>query len=508
MRFETSQSMKLGQQMKLAPRMIQSMEILQLSLTELEERIDQELESNSALELDERTAEPASEAPTDHDPELRIDETGDEDFERLDAYERDNPEIAQNEYSAQRAERPREHTPTRERSTGEPDAKMEAMANAPARSASLVEQLLDQWRLADVDDRMAALGTLIIEKLDDDGSLSTPLDQIADTAPRSLKPIAPDELQRALTAVQLLLEPPGIAARNPTECLLLQLDALADEPGWDDHDDKAQLLRVARTLIEHHLDDLIQNRLPKVAERSGFDLDQIKSALQLMRRLSLAPGRRLVASRPEPIIPDAIVEYDDDHDRYFAYLNERHLPNLTINRQYALLSRDRSMDKRDRDFIRTNLSNAQWLIEAVEQRRKTLLRVINVVIEAQRDFFDFGPEAIRPLPMTQVAEQLGIHVATVSRAVAEKYLQTPRGILPLRRFFTGGLQTDSGEDLSYDAVKAALREIIDAEDKAKPFSDEALVKQLKDRGIDIARRTVAKYRGQLNIPSARLRKAF
>jgi len=292
MRFETSQSMRLGQHMKLAPRMIQSMEILQLSLTELEERIDQELESNSALELDEPTADAPTDAsaspngeasspegPTNPETELRIDETGGDDFERLDAYERDNPEVTQNEYSAQRMERPRNDPPARQRITGEPDAKMEAMANAPARGASLVEQLLDQWRLADVEERIGRLGTLIIEKLDDDGSLSTPLDQIADTAPRSLKPIEPDELDRTLVALQLLLDPPGIAARNPRECLLLQLDAIEDEPGWDDDDDKAQLLHIAHTLVEHYLDDLMQNRLPKISERSGFDLDQITTDL-------------------------------------------------------------------------------------------------------------------------------------------------------------------------------------------------------------------------------------
>ena len=164
--------------------------------------------------------------------------------------------------------------------------------------------------------------------------------------------------------------------------------------------------------------------------------------------------------------------------------------------------------KSDRDFIRKNLSNAQWLIDAIGQRRHTLLRVINVVVDAQREYFDFGPQNLKPLPMTQVAEQLGVHVATVSRAVADKYLETPRGIVALRGFFTGGLQTESGEDMSYDAVKAALREVIDAEDKAKPLSDESLVKELNSRGIEIARRTVAKYRGQLDIPSARMRKSY
>jgi RNA polymerase sigma-54 factor len=202
------------------------------------------------------------------------------------------------------------------------------------------------------------------------------------------------------------------------------------------------------------------------------------------------------------------VEYDDDADRYYAYLTDGRLPNLRLNREYARMSKDRSMAKSDRDFIKTNLSNAQWLMDAVEQRRQTLLRVINAVVSAQRDFFDLGPESLKPLPMTQVAEQLGIHVATVSRAVAGKHIQTPRGVFALRKFFTGGTQTESGEDVSWESVKAALREVVDGEDKSKPLSDEALAKALKDKGIEIARRTVAKYRGQLGIPSARMRKRY
>jgi RNA polymerase sigma-54 factor len=164
-----------------------------------------------------------------------------------------------------------------------------------------------------------------------------------------------------------------------------------------------------------------------------------------MRRLVVNPGGQLVEEASPVIVPDAIVEYDDDADRYYAYLTDGRLPNLRLNREYARMSKDRSMAKSDRDFIKTNLSNAQWLMDAVEQRRQTLLRVINAVVSAQRDFFDLGPESLKPLPMTQVAEQLGIHVATVSRAVAGKHIQTPRGVFALRKFFTGGTQTEGVE---------------------------------------------------------------
>lgn len=526
MRFETSQSMKLGQQMKLAPRMIQSMEILQMALPALEERIEQELESNIALEVVEpgmdgdgpdtldfdATERTADDQATNDDridrQELNLEENGgSDDFERLGAFEKDYGEALENEYSASpsSALREQEYEPTTysaARMAGERDAKMDAMANAAARGKSLGEYLLEQWMFADVSDELREPGKALIAAIDADGYLRTPLETVREQMPGSDadKPSL-ETLERALLALQMFLEPAGIGARDTQECLLLQIDAIEeDERGHD--------LADVRMLIAEHLDDLINNRLPKVAKDSGLTIERIKHAIEFMRRLVIHPGRQLASDPVETISVDAIVEYDDDADRYYAFLTDGRLPNLQLNREYAILSRDRNLPKQDRDFIKTNLSNAQWLIDAVRQRQQTLLRVINVVVEAQRDFFDLGPEALRPLPMTQVAEQLGMHVATVSRAVAGKHLQTPRGVFPLRKFFTGGTQTESGEDVSWDAIKAAMRDVVDHEDSKKPLSDEAIVKALKARGIEIARRTVAKYRAQLDIPPARMRKKF
>ncbi len=514
MRFEASQHMRLGQQMKLAPRMIQSMEILQMPMAELEERIEQELENNATLEVAEGEGDAAAVKEEQQEREreerqeerpLTVDEqSGASDFERLESYEQTVPEVTANEYGT--PDRTPAIEPVRRTvADGERDAKMDAMASAPARAASLTDQLLEQWSLAEVGDEVRPLGELIISFLDDDGFLRTPLETVADRAPAGSgrKPSVAD-LERALPVVQEALDPPGIAARDVRESLLLQLDAPAGAEAPGTPEDR----RIARLLIADHLDDLMHNRLPRIAERADMDFDSIRRGVEMMRKLSLAPGRRLVEEAQQPIIPDAIVEYDEEHDRYYAYLNESRLPNLRVNQQYAQMARDKQVTKRDREFIRTNLSNAQWLIDAVNQRRQTLLKVIGVVVEAQRDFFDYGPQALRPLPMTQVAEQLGIHVATVSRAVADKYLQTPRGVVALRRFFTGGLSTESGGEMSYDAVRAALEEVVAAEDKSRPLSDDALTAELRKRGIEIARRTVAKYRDQVGIPSARLRKTF
>lgn len=573
MRFETSQSMKMGQHLRMAPRMIQSMEILQMPLAELEERLEQELEANPTLELQEgdgsldqteqgeRTTDPQGDTPSDDQGELRVHDGGDrDDFARLDDFERDHPDAAENQFE-DRPDRGIEavgdldglsYRRVSDMGAGsDGPSKHEALEASPQRSASLVDQLRGQWSLADVRPRVRALGELLLQYLEDDGMLRTPLAEIADKAAidpalgaagwrlaqagvvLGLRPTA-SELEDALRAVQLFLEPAGVAARSAEEALLLQLDALqsGEERGdWPD-----QTIDAARTIVRDHLRDLMQNRLPKVAEKSGLTMEQLKEALTLLKRLSLTPGRRLVETRERPIVPDAIVGWDEGTGRYYAYLNDAHLPNLRINQEYALLSKDKLLAKRDREFIKTNLGNAQWLLDAVNQRRHTLLRVVNKVVEHQREFFDFGPQALRPLPMTQVAEELGIHVATVSRAVAEKYLATPRGVMPLRKFFSGGLTTTTkakpaqpalngvhapataagdepspppqGESLAWDAIKVALRELIDGEDKRSPLSDDALASALQAKGINIARRTVAKYRDQLQVAPARLRKEY
>jgi RNA polymerase sigma-54 factor len=535
MRFEYSQSLKLGQNLKMAPRMIQSMEILQMSLADLQERIEQELENNPTLELAENEGEAPTRAeldaaqPSNPGEPLKIGEDDKAEFSRLDEFEEEHPDAADNAIEDIRPrDRDLEYRPT---ATGgeEGDAKMDAMAALPARSAPLVDQLQDQWTLSDADESFKPLGELLISYIDEDGYLRTPLETIAERSTEMLLPPSheggtvsrgvptPAHLEHALKAVQLFLDPPGIAARNPRECLLLQLDALAADsaPGRDDI--PAELIERARRVVADHLDDLMKNRLPLIAEKTGLTLDQIKQTLMLLKKLSLAPGRRLVTDAPSTIIPDAIVEWDPDGDRYISYLNDSRLPNLRVNMEYALLSKDKSMERKDREFLKTNLGNAQWLIDAVHQRKHTLLRVLQSVVVHQREYFDVGPQALKPLPMTQVAEELGIHVATVSRAVAEKYIQTPRGAVPLRKLFSGGIPTagettdagDAGGDsMAWDAIKEALREVIDGEEKAKPLSDDALVLELKKRGIEIARRTVAKYRDQLGIPTARMRRTF
>ncbi len=237
-------------------------------------------------------------------------------------------------------------------------------------------------------------------------------------------------------------------------------------------------------------------------------MDRIHTALGLMRKLKISPGRDLVDVDVPPIIPDVIVDLDEETGEYVAALSDGLMPTLRISKRYQTMARDRTVDKDTRDFIGNNVRNAQWLIESINQRKNTLLRVVNVVLARQRDFLDHGPQHLKPLPMIEVADQLGIHVGTVSRAVSDKWLQTPRGLVSLRKCFSGGTETASGQNVSWEAIKAKLKEIVDAEDKSGPLSDAALADALKQSGIDIARRTVVKYRQQLDIPPARRRKVY
>lgn len=494
--------------MKLAPRMIQSMEILQMPMQALEERLEEELSSNPTLELREVSVDPRQlkeerkqERRDASEGERRLsvgesarDRGQADDFERLSNFSRENSDsFDTNTFESSEFRRAR-------RDDGEGDAKSDALANSPARSASIADQLAEQWSMVETMPQVIEIGHWLIGFIDDDGYLRVPMDELLKQAPEHFDKSL---IEPTILVLQENLEPVGIGARNLRECLLRQIDAReADETQI------APDLSLERRIVNEFLTEVETNQLPKIAKETGADIQEIKRAILNLRQFDPHPGRQLVIADQRNIVPDAIVEYDEELDRYVARLFDGRLPQVQINTSYADMARDGSVDKRTKEFINTSLRSARWLLDAVEQRRHTLLRVIHAVLEEQRDFFDIGPQALKPLPMTKVADQLGIHVATVSRAVSEKYLQTPRGIFPLRMFFSGGTSTNSGEAMSWSAVQSKLQEVINAEDKSKPLSDDELVDELKKLGIDIARRTVAKYRKEMNIPAKRQRKQF
>ena len=503
MQLTQSASMRMDQRQLLTPRMIQSMEILQLPLMALEERIEQELQANPVLEFNEGESE-ADTIVDARNTDERVDRIEDEralvvkedsgqaeDFERLAKLSDylENEEWSTNGSYRQAASY-----------DGERDKKMDAMANTAARGDNLAEHLLNQWAFVETTDDVRRAGEAIINHIDADGYFRTEFEAVQKA---SKIPLKTEDLAEALRLIHTL-EPAGIGARNLRECLLLQLDALReDEEAAEGHD-----FEVERALITDHLKDLEMNRYPQISKRLGRSIEEVQHAVKGLRRLHPFPGKLVGGNDPPPITPDAIIYYDEETDKYEIEMTNDPAPNLHISDMYRKWLKEKKGDKQTREFLANNVRNARWLIESIEQRKSTIMRVIRAVVDAQRDFFDRGPEHLKPLPMISVADQLGIHVATVSRAVSEKWIQTPRGVFPLRRFFSGGTTSAAGEEMSWDAVKEKLKAIIDDEDGHNPLNDDEIVDKLKAEGIELARRTVAKYRKILNIPTARQRRKF
>jgi RNA polymerase sigma-54 factor len=262
-------------------------------------------------------------------------------------------------------------------------------------------------------------------------------------------------------------------------------------------------------LIAEHMNELLENRLPDIAKKMNCSIDAINQAIERISKLDTSPGLQVGRDRNHPITPDVIVESSDNSGGYSVRLAGSDLPHLRVNDYYAKMAKDAGVSEKTREFLRNNLRSAQWIMDAIEQRKNTLLKVTKAVVKYQRDFFDNGQLHLRPLPMSKVAEDVGVHLATVSRAVAGKYVQCSWGILPLRKFFSGGMKDVNGKGHSWEAIRAKLQQIIDTEDKTRPLSDDRIRKKLAEAGIEnLARRTVAKYRKLLNIPAARFRKKY
>ena len=487
----------------LTPRMIQSMEILQLPLQKLEERIEQELQNNPVLELSEDEGEPqiindaADDRKTDHTEDERAlvvkdDGDGAADFDRLAKL---SEYLENEEFNTNNSFRVSSGS-----YDGERDKKLDAMNNTAARGITLQEHLLGQWAFVECSPEVRKAGEAIINYIDPEGYFRVEFELVIK---ESKQPLTVPQLTDALQLVQTL-EPAGIGARTLRECLLLQLNALEQDPERANGHD----FELEKSLITEHLHDLEMNRYPQISKKLGRPMEEIKAAVQRMSRLQPYPGKQIGGEDSPSVTPDAIIFYDEENDRYEIEMANDPAPNLFISGMYRKMLKNRTCDKKTKEFLANNVRNARWLIESIEQRKSTIMRVIRAVVDAQREFFDKGPEFLRPLPMIQVADQLGIHVATVSRAVSEKWIQTPRGVFPLRRFFSGGTTSAEGEDMSWDAVKEKLKGIIDNEDRKNPLNDDEIVAKLKEQGIDLARRTVAKYRKILYIATARQRREF
>ena len=498
MRLDTSQQLKLSQEMKLSPKMIQAMEILQLPALALEERINAELAANPVLEVADSTTPDDSlgQYQSDRgDNEFIISDnsTNSEDFARLD----DMTQEFGADFACESA--------SRYYTSYDDDApsKMDAIANSPAPVESLSDHLIEQLAFIDAPESDINAAKIIISHLENDGYLRTEISSIikditkSGNLPDKLTSLTEQNFSAGLAIVQSL-EPLGVGAQNIKQCLQIQLNAL-ENAGED--------VSVEQLLVKSYLKEIEMNRLPIIERKSKYPLDTIKSALANLAKLDPKPGLKIGSNCAPIITPDVVITVTESGD-INATMTEDYTAGITINELYSLQANDDSTDEQTKKYLRKNIRSAQWIIEAIAQRKRTIRKVAEEIFKIQRDFLNLGDQALKPLPMSDIADKVGVHVATVSRAVADKYALTPRGIFPLRMFFSGGTKSAAGDDVSWDAVKVKLQEIVNNENKLKPLSDEKLAAEMKKVGLPIARRTVAKYRDILNIPPARKRKQY
>jgi RNA polymerase sigma-54 factor len=493
MKMQMTGQMRMEQRMKLAPRMIQSMEVLQLPLLALQEKIEAELNSNPMLETVEEENEGAVVAPQETETTENVDEkelvvsdnsNNADDFERLDSLEQSDSGFSDylesTSFSGFR------------RKSSETDKKFEALQNTAAREQSLNDSLNEQWRLVDAEDLVKQAGKLIIDYIDEKGYLTVRIEQLHN---KDKHKFGIEHLNKALQLIQKL-EPAGVGARDLKESLLIQMAQFPDDMSFE------------MRLVSKHWGELLENKLPQIAKKMKCTIEQINEAIAHMTKLDTSPGLLVGRNENHPIAADVTVTAKEQGG-YEVWLTDTRVPNLRVNSFYSSMARDRKIDQKTREFLQQNIRSAQWFMDAIEQRKNTLLRVAQVVVDHQSDFFDKGKLYLKPLPMAAVAEKVGVHIATISRAVSGKYIQCSQGILPLRGFFNGGMEDSNGQEHSWDAVKAKLQQIVDEEDKSNPLNDDDLKEALAKSGIGkIARRTVAKYRKILNIPTARFRKKY
>lgn len=470
-------------QLRLAPQIIQSIEILQLQSLDLQNLVQTELDTNEFLERaagEETEEDPAAAPAVAEKVEVKDDpnstEGREQEFERL---ERD--EVWDSEMPRAKSALDYEAA----------DRKQEAMNNAPGRPMSLQEYLREQLAVLEIDDKYRAFAHELISNVNDIGRLDADLESLRQGYPD----LTAEDAEYVLHEIQGM-EPKGIAARSTEECLLLQLNE--DDPNFT----------LKQRLVAEFFDDLKKNRRPKIAKALGISLDDLEEIIEELGDLDYQPGRSAIDEQPRYIYPDIIVDWIPP-DGYEVRLASENYPSLRVRPTYRRVLADPGLSNEYKDEVRKQVDQAKWLVSAIEQRQNTLLRVAKRIVHYQRDFLEFGPHYLWPLKMQQIADDLGIHVSTVSRATHEKYMQTHRGIFSLKSFFGGATANVDGGVESRASVKQRVKEIIAQEDKKSPLSDEEIVARLKQSfGVEVARRTVTKYRKALRIPSTRQRKAF
>ncbi|MEO8803708.1 MAG: RNA polymerase factor sigma-54 [Rudaea sp.] len=475
-------NLRVSQQLALTPQLQQAIRLLQLSSIELETELREALESNPLLELPTPTDAP-SESPNGNGNDPVSQENGSDASLNGNAsgteHEHQHEDLSYSEPMDFGGERYNYGTPASDDFDG--------MESQDQVTEDLRDHLLWQLNLTHLSDRDRTIGATLIESIDDDGYLHETA-EILQTCLRDLDNVGLDEIEAMRHRIQNF-DPIGVASRNLAECLRVQLEAFDPAtPGYAS----------ACTLVEQHLEILARNDRTKLCRQLRTDADDLDAAIALIRSLDPKPGAQIDPGKTEYAAPDA---YAYKHSgRWQVSLSPNCQPKLTINQHYAGLIAKARRD--DANYLRGQLQEARWLIKSLQARADTLLKVATAIVRAQDGFLEFGPEAMRPLVLRDIAEEIGMHESTVSRVTTRKYLHTPRGTFEFKYFFSSGVSTVDGGAASATAIQAMIRKLIEEEKPAKPLSDQALAAELNQRGIEVARRTVAKYREALHIPSS------
>ncbi|MGH7628729.1 MAG: RNA polymerase factor sigma-54 [Gemmatimonadales bacterium] len=519
LRTGLSQQTSLRQELRVNPRLYQAMDMLYMPMMDLQQHLKQELLANPFLELlepEEENAEQQEKAPETEKEEAKKQDEMDWEEILLNGFDVGG---TREQFEVQEYTEP--VTVETRNLTDHLREQLQLMELSP-RQRLLAEEFLgnlteEGYLAAALEEILASVNQLVASHLDgaadspeadeleeqtsrgadeqvdpssESSSSALPLLGSSALPPAGLYTLAEAE---AMLAVLQQLDPPGVGARDLRECLLLQLRELGDAGS------------LTYRLVAEAFDDLKAHRWNDLAKRFAVDPGSVQSAADQLARFDPKPGLKYSERSDGYIIPDLIVEKIGD--RYHVFLNDTGMPRLRLSRAYQEVARDKKkLTQENREFIAAKLNSANWMIQAIEQRRQTMLKVMNFIVDRQRDFFEKGIEYLKPLTLREVAEVINMHESTVSRVTNEKYVQTPRGVLPLKFFFSSALSTASGEDASARSIRAKLQKMVGEENPSKPLTDQQIVHLFQEQGIQIARRTVAKYRDQLGILPARMRK--
>lgn len=464
------QTQQQRMQMVLSPQMQQALHILQTPILELKSVVQQELQTNPVLEEEEpdTAAEEAAEEAEEEVDEREVDRL--EALMKLDEDWRD--------YFQQ-------HSTIHERSSDE-EEKREFMFNSQTKPQSLSEHLANQLVLSNLDEDERRIGLLLIGNINDDGYLTA---LTGDLATSTGYPVA--QIEKVLAAIQEF-DPPGVGARDIRECLLIQLR----RSGRGDS--------LAAKMVEQYLSQLGAKKYSEIAREMNLTQDEVREIAREIARLEPKPGRACTAESANYVLPEVTVKKVNND--YIVIMNRDDLPHLCISTHYRRMLEDPNTPPNIRQYVKERIQAGAFLIKSIAQRQQTIFRIVTEIVRVQRDFFEHGLSAMRPLTMVEVAEQLGIHETTVSRAISGKYLICSRGTFEIKYFFTPGYATADGKEVSNKTIKSIVTQLVENEDPLHPYSDEEMMKILKERGVNVARRTIAKYRDALHILPSNLRK--